>query len=116
MLQQRPLAFHSARPIRDWKKRWSSEMHQLLERFCQTHGENCGIKAFIDVLLLFRHYPAKEVHAAITQALSAGVSASDGVRHLLLRQKDLPPIAPLERYSRLPQVDVSVYAALGGGS
>ncbi len=116
LLQQRPLAFHSARPIRDWKKRWSKEMHQLLERFCQANGENHGIKAFIDVLLLFRHHPPQQVEAAIAQALSAGISASDGVRHLLLRHQDAPKIAPLECYSRLPEADVSVYAALGGGS
>ena len=116
LLRQRPLAFHSARPIRDWKKRWSNEMNQLLERFCQAHGETCGIKAFIDVLLLFRHHPAKEVEAAIAQALRAGVSVSDGILHLLFRHQDVPKIAPLERYSRLPEADVSVYAVLGGGS
>ena len=113
LLRQRPLAFHSARPIRDWKKRWSNEMNQ---RFFQAHGETCGIKAFIDVLLLFRHHPAKEVEAAIAQALRAGVSVSDGILHLLLRHQDVPKIAPLERYSRLPEADVSVYAVLGGGS
>lgn len=113
LLKQRPLAFHSARPIRDWKKLWPEPMHQLLERFCQTQGENRGVKAFIEVLLLFRHHPAKEVEAAIAKAVSAGVSASDGVRHLLHRRQ-APKIAPLERYSRLEPADVSVYAALGG--
>ncbi|MBE0599873.1 MAG: IS21 family transposase [Burkholderiaceae bacterium] len=116
LLKQRPLAFHSARPIRDWKKRWPKEMHQLLERFCQAHGENGGVKAFIDVLMLFRHHPAQHVEAAIVQALAAGVSASDGVRHLLHHHQDIPKIAPLERYSRLPEADVSAYAALGGVS
>jgi hypothetical protein len=113
LLKQRPLAFHSARPILDWKKLWPEPMHQLLERFCQTQGENRGVKAFIEVLLLFRHHPAKEVEAAIAKAVCAGVSASDGVRHLLHRQR-APKIAPLERYSRLEPADVSVYAALGG--
>jgi hypothetical protein len=116
LLKQRPLAFHSARPIRDRKKRWPKEMHQLLERFCQAHDENRGIKAFIDVLMLFRDHPAQEVETAITQALDAGVSVADGVRHLLHHNQDTPKIAPLERYSRLPEADVSVYAALGGGS
>jgi len=116
LLKQRPLAFHSARPIRDWKKSWPNEMRQLLERFCQAHGENRGIKESIDVLLLFRHHPAKKVEEAVTQALWAGVSVSDGVRHLLLRHHDASKIAPLERYSRLPDADVSIYAALEGGS
>lgn len=114
LLKQRPLAFHNARPIRDWKKRWPKEMHQLLERFCQAHDENRGIKAFIDVLMLFRDHPAQEVEAAIAQAVAAGVSVADGVRHLLHHHQDTPEIVPLERYSRLPEADVSVYAALGG--
>jgi len=114
LLRQRPLAFHSARPIRDWKKRWSKEMNQLLEHFCQAHGETSGIKEFIDVLLLFRYHPAKKVEAAIVQVLGAGVSVSDGVLNLLLRHQDSPKIVPLKCYESLPDADISAYGALGG--
>jgi hypothetical protein len=34
----------------------------------------------------------------------------------LHHHQDTPKIAPLERYSRLPDADISVYAALGGVS
>ncbi|WP_245523323.1 Mu transposase domain-containing protein [Syntrophotalea carbinolica] len=115
LLQQRPQAFHSARPIRDWKKRWPQAMHQLLERFCQSHGENRGIKAFIEVLL-FRHHPAEQVQQAIATAVKAEISASAGVQHLLHRNQPTPQIVSLERYARLPEADISVYARLGGGS
>lgn len=115
LLQQRPLAFHSARPIRDWKKRWHPTMHQLLERFCQAHGENRGIKEFIEVLLLFRHHPAEDIQQAIATAVEAGISASGGIQHLLHRNQPAPQIEPLERYARLPEADISIYACLGGG-
>jgi hypothetical protein len=38
------------------------------------------------------------------------------VRHLLHRNQPAPQIVPLERYARLPEADISVYARLGGGS
>jgi len=116
LLQQRPLAFHSARPIRDWKKRWPQTMHQLLERFCQSHGENRGIKVFIEVLLLFRHHPAEEVQQAIATAVKSGISDCGAIRHLLHRNQPAPQIIPLDRYARLPEADISVYGRLGGGS
>jgi len=68
------------------------------------------------VLLLFRHHPAEEVQQAITTAVKAGISASGGVRHLLHRNQSVSMIVPLERYARLPEADISVYARLGGGS
>lgn len=115
LIKQRPLAFHSARPLREWKKRWTQEMNLLLERFCQSFGESRGIKEFIDVLLLFGKHPDQEVEAAIAQALAAGASSGEAVRHLLNHHRETPEILPLERYASLPEADVSVYAALGGG-
>ncbi len=115
ILLQRPLAFHSARPIRDWKKCWPLTMHQLLERFCRTYGENRGIKEFIKVLLLFRNHPTEDVHQAIATAVEAGISASGGIQHLLHRNQPVPQIFPLEHYARLPKADISIYACLGGG-
>ena len=114
LLRQRPLAFDSARAIRQWKERWPPAMHQLLARFRQAQGENRGIKEYIDVLLLFRDHPAEHVEDAIAEALAAGVSGSDGVRHLLHHRTPVDTIVPLDLYDRLPAADVSVYAALGG--
>ena len=114
LIRQRPLSFDSARPIRQWKERWPPEMHQLLERFRQAHGENRGIKEYIDVLLLFRDHPCEHVEEAIAHALAAGISGSEGVRHLLHHRIPVASILPLEGYDRLPVADVSVYAVLGG--
>jgi transposase len=114
LLRQRPLAFDSARPIKRWRAQWSPEMELLLSRFRHEHEANRGTKEFIDVLLLFRDHPAEAVEAAIAQGLAAGVRDSDGVRHFLHHRTPVIAIAPLEKYPRLPEADVSVYAALGG--
>jgi transposase len=114
LLRERPLAFDSARPIRQWRAQWPPQMELLLERFRAMHEVNRGTKEFIDVLLLFRDHPAAAVEAVIAQALVTGVRDAAGVRHLLHRRTPTEAIAPLERYPRLPEADVSVYAPLGG--
>jgi transposase len=114
LLRQRPLAFDSARPIKQWRAQWPREMEQLLERFRQTSEVNRGTKEFIDVLLLFRDHPAEAVEAAIAQALAIGIHDCEGVRHLLHHRTPVVAIIPLEQYPRLPEADVTVYAALGG--
>lgn len=114
LLRQRPLAFDSARPIKQWRAQWPRAMEQLLERFRQTSEVSRGTKEFIDVLLLFRDHPAEAVESAIAQALASGISDCEGVRHLLHHRTPVVATVPLERYSRLPEADVSVYAALGG--
>ena len=40
LIQQRPMAFNSARPIRQWRKSWPQSLHLLLERFCHAHRGN----------------------------------------------------------------------------
>lgn len=69
LIQQRPLAFHSARPMRQWRESWPESLDLLLERFCQTQGETKGIKDFISVLFFYRDHDADEVEAAIELAL-----------------------------------------------
>ncbi len=54
LIQQRPMAFNSARPIRQWREKWPEAMNHLLARFTQTQGESKGIKDFINVLMLYR--------------------------------------------------------------
>ncbi|MFZ1729854.1 MAG: hypothetical protein WBQ23_12810 [Bacteroidota bacterium] len=89
-------------------------MELLLERFRDVQEVNRGTKEFIDVLLLFRDHSATAVEAAIAEALTVGIRDSEGVRHLLHHRTPTVAIAPLERYPRLPEADVTVYAALGG--
>ena len=115
LIQQRPGSFHSARPIRQWRRRWSPSLERLFERFQKSQGETDGIKDFISVLMLYRDHSAQQIQAALDKALEAGISSSHGVNHLLkhgAQSTDHPK--PLESWPTLPPADVSVYGRLGG--
>lgn len=114
LVRRRPMAFDSARPIRQWRRQWPPEMEKLLEHFRHIHELSRGTREFIDVLLLFRDHPVGAVEAAIAEGLAVGVRDCAGIRHLLHRQQPSTVNAPLEHYARLPEADVSVYARLGG--
>ena len=115
LIQQRPMAFHSARPIRQWKKSWPESLNLLLEKFCSSQGQSGGVKDFISVLMLYREYKADEVEAAVSLALENNISESSGVRCILVYTSDISAkIAPLENWPKLPPPDVTVYGQLGG--
>lgn len=115
LLQQRPMAFNSARPIRQWRKSWSESLHLLLERFCYSQGETKGIRDFITVLMFYRKHKLCEVNSAVELAIENGISASDGVRHILIYTGDTDKTtAPLSTWSSLPAPDIAAYGQLGG--
>jgi hypothetical protein len=116
LIQQRPMAFNSARPIRHWRQSWPESLHLLLERFCRAQGETNGIKDFITVLMFYRDYAAKEIEAAVELAIEKNISASDGVRHILVYSGGgaEATIAPLRAWPSLPPPNVAVYGQLGG--
>jgi len=115
LIQQRPMAFNSARPIRQWRKSWPHALNTLLERFCSAQGETKGIKDFIAVLMFYRDYAADEIEAAVELAIENNISASDGVRHLLIYTGVVDTaIAPLASWPSLPPPDIAVYGQLGG--
>jgi hypothetical protein len=115
LIEQRPMAFNSARPIRQWRKSWPQALNTLLERFCRGQGETKGIKDFIAVLMFYRDYAAGEIEAAVLLALENNISTSDGVRHLLSYPGDADTtIAPLVSWPSLPPPNIAVYGQLGG--
>ena len=115
LIQQRPLAFNSARPIQQWRKNWPQSLELLLERFCRDQGETKGIKDFITVLMFYRDYEAGEIEAAVELAIDNNLSTSDGVHHVLAYTGDVnATIAPLASWPTLPPPDLAVYAQLGG--
>jgi transposase len=115
LIQQRPLAFNSARPIRQWRQSWPQSLHTLLERFCLSQGETKGIKDFITVLMLYREYEANEVEAAVDLAIKNNISTSDGVHHILSYSGGAEAtIPPLDAWPSLPPPDITVYGQLGG--
>jgi transposase len=114
LLQQRPQAFDSARPIRQWRPKWPASLEHLLAKFRETHGTTEGIKDFISVLMLLRNHEADHVYAAIDLALENGIGSSSGVKHLLLHSSPEGTIPPLPDWPATVPADVSVYGQLGG--
>lgn len=115
LIQKRPMAFHGARPIRQWRESWPESLHVLLDRFCRAQGESRGIKDFISVLMLYRDHQADAIESAVELAGKNNISTSEGVRHILTHAADAATtIAPLSAWSSLPAPDVAVYGQLGG--
>jgi transposase len=116
LLGQRPQAFESARPIRQWRSEWPASWEKLLARFREAQGPNHGIKEFIGVLMLFSTHGHKEVIEAVEAAVTAGVSSREAVEHLLRSERveghDHMPRS-LGTWPTLPSPDVSVYSRIG---
>jgi len=115
LIQQRPLAFDSARPIRSWRETWPEEMETLLARFIEAQGKSRGTKDFIQVLMLFRSFNSTEVIEAVRQAVKSSVSNSAGVNHFLRYNRESPTeFQPVSGWKSQPPADISLYSELGG--
>jgi transposase len=115
LLRERPGAFRDARPMGEWRKTWSQSLTTLLEQFQERHGENRGVKEFIDVLLLTRTYGQSRLEEGVALALERGLGSIDGIRHILEEgEKQRERVPPLEdaRWKVLPEADVLAYAQL----
>jgi len=116
LICQRPQAFESARPIRQWRKHWPICLERLLDRFCQKQGHTKGIKDFISVLWLYKELPAGDIESAVEGALSSHAGSSQVVKHILIHKKDhCESFLTLDNWQSLPPPDVSIYAQIGGG-
>lgn len=115
LIRRRPQAFESARAIRQWRLRWPDCLEPLLSRFRARLGDTKGVKEFITVLMLFKDHESAAVIDAVKSALSANISSSAAVEHLLLKDTSEPAPA-LSNWQRLSPPDVSVYAQIGGAT
>ncbi len=116
LIQQRPQAFHSARPIRQWRNNWPDCLERLLELFIQKQGDTKGVKDFISVLMLYKDHDDNEIETAIEKALYANTGSSDAVKHILLNAHcQAVDFESLKNWQTLPPPDVSVYHKIGGG-
>jgi transposase len=93
LLAQRPGAFDHAQPIRQWRSSWPAVYEQLLSELQHRQPEGAGVRQFIQVLQLHRHYPAELVEQAVSQALAHHCPHPDGVQ-LCLRQLARPEPTP----------------------
>ncbi len=114
LIQRRPQAFESAKPIKQWRKEWPESLENLLERFCEKQGQTAGVKDFISVLMFYRDHSEADVHCAVERALKANLSTSAGVKSLLFYPKtDEVETEPLVQWERLPAPDIAAYGELG---
>jgi transposase len=115
LIRQRPMAFHSARPIRQWRSTWPESLERLLALLIQKQGETKGVKDFIGVLILYKDHEAPEIEAAIEKALDANTGSGDAVKHILLNDNgQAPEFGSLNDWQRFSPPDVSVYHQIGG--
>ena len=114
LLHQRPGAFDSARPIKQWRKSWPESLERLRSKFIAGHGETEGTRDFIRVLMLYRDHDGRELEAAVERAIQKGVSCSAGVKHLLPSSSGGSICEPLGNWPATEPADVSVYGQLGG--
>lgn len=113
LIYRRPRAFESARPIRQWRAQWPNCLEVLLSRFTARQGDTRGVKEFIQVLMLFKDHDSSAVIEAVERALSADISSSAALKHLLLKNSTTS-IPALSGWQRLSPPDVSVYGQIGG--
>jgi len=116
LIKQRPQAFESARPIRQWRNSWPFCLERLLDRFCRKQGHTRGIKDFISVLMLYKDHDAGDIESSVETALEFNAGSSEAVKHILIDhegQSDFS-FAALDNWQTLPPADVSVYEQIGG--
>jgi len=107
LLAQRPGAFEHALPLRQWRKQWPADYERLLSELQKRRPDGQGVREFIAILKLHRHYPADLVAQAVRQAIELGAAHLDGVQlclRELLKTTAHPDALDLGEYSRLAQV------------
>jgi transposase len=97
LLTRKPMAFESARPIRQWRHKWPRTYERLLAHFRRKNGVSGGTKSFLKVLLLLKRYPEDRVNDAMEMALQMGFSDASSIELLIEHwQKPAEKITPLE--------------------
>ena len=108
LLQQRPGAFHHAKPLRRWREQWPPSYEDLLARLTAQWPDGQGVRQFIQILKLHQHHPADLIEQAVEQALAYNCAHRDGVE-LCLRQLQQPdPVftrLDLGEHPKLAQVE-----------
>jgi transposase len=116
LIRQRPQAFDSARPIRQWRNHWPPCLEDLLDHFRQKQGSTKGTREFISVLMLYKNNKAEDIQTAVEKALAANVSCSSAVEQILISQCSSSELSfeTLVKWESLPSADISVYEQIGG--
>ncbi len=116
LIRQRPQAFDTARPIRQWREQWPDSFEKLLDHFRKKLGITKGTREFVLVLMLYQKHDTEAIQTAVEKALEAHVSCSNAVEQIFLSQSTSiePSFDPLTNWESLPVADISVYEQVGG--
>jgi transposase len=115
LLERKPGALEVARPLEGWNL---PECFATLRRRLEADAGWAGTRDYIKVLRLMESATLKELTAAVTQALSIGISGSDAIGLILLHSKERPVVLfSLDGHPHLKEValeapDLDAYRAL----
>ena len=118
LLEKKPGALDQAAPLRGWKL---DPAFDTLRRLLEARFGPRGKREYIQVLRLHEDFPARQVAAAVRDAVKRRLIGFDAVKHLLLaRIERRPAHLDLSRYPHLPQPFVAAtrsadYATLLAG-
>lgn len=104
LLRQRPGSCAHAAPLRQWREQWPPDYERLLCRFQERHPDGQGVREFLEVRSLHRHYPAALVADAITLAVSYGCGNASSVLALLRQLHDPPAPTSTRDLSAQPRL------------
>lgn len=97
LIRQRPGALAHAKPIRQWREKWSPVYEQLLAQLQQKWPDGRGVREFVQILYLHRDHETDEIEAAITSALAHHCAHADGVKLWLTQSKrEEPTFSPVD--------------------
>ena len=118
LLEKKPGALDQAAPLRGWKL---DPAFDTLRRLLEARFGPRGKREYIQVLRLHEDFPARQVAAAVRDAVKRRLIGFDAVKHLLLARIERRPVhLDLARYPHLPQPFVAAtrsadYASLLAG-
>lgn len=108
LLEQRPMAWDQAKPIREWQQRWAPVFDRYLAVLRERLPTAQATKEFVRVLRLHEDYPEALIAQALEQALTSHCYTADGVKQLLLRLAEpVPAVARLELGPHLAALQVA---------
>ena len=109
LLEKKPGALDQAAPLRGWKL---DPAFDTLRRLLEARFGPRGKREYIQVLRLHEDFPARQVAAAVRDAVKRRLIGFDAVKHLLLaRIEKRPARLDLTRYPHLPQPFVAATRA-----
>ena len=101
LLEKKPGALDQAAPLRGWKL---DPAFDTLRRLLEARFGPRGKREYIQVLRLHEDFPARQVAAAVRDAVKRRLIGFDAVKHLLLARIERRPVhLDLSRYPHLPR-------------